>query len=478
MSQDKFDDYIRRQLADHSTALDAEGLWQSIQAHQKPKRMTIWWIAGCMLLGLGLAAYTLSTGKEQKSSGQPGSMADKHAVAAATTAVVAPRQAVATFSAGATAAKFNAAAPPLAGSSSQPAAADVSPQMSPSAAKVLAADRPADTLLTSDPQRQWSAHSLVLATDHLADTLLSQQAAGTDRVNEVLSESNLPAAAVAPADASPYQNDNQSSTLAPEVLLTSTDPLTDSELTVPIKAPPLPKRSHDWFIGIGGSTYNPLRSLSSSDPESELLAEAIRRTEKPLEVVGAELQLGRYLRPDWTVQTGIAAQQQTERFEWTFEQLIVDTVIGVQSIIIDANGDSTIITGPIARYQQLSRFKRTFNRYTFIDIPLLTGYEFGEGALKFSVTGGAIINLIMQASGERLSAQEQPVALGEATAFRMRAGLSFQAGMGGSWELHPRWRLHAQLAMRYFPWTITRADSQLTQQYQWLGGQLSLRYLL
>jgi hypothetical protein len=221
-----------------------------------------------------------------------------------------------------------------------------------------------------------------------------------------------------------------------------------------------------------------LRSLSSNDPESELLAEAIRRTEKPLEVVGTELQLGRYLSPGWTVQTGIAAHQQTERFEWTFEQLVVDTVIGIQSIIIDANGDSTVITGPIARYQQLSRFKRTFNRYTFIDIPLLTGYEFGEGALKFSVTGGAIINLVMQASGERLSAQEQPVALGEATAFRMRAGLSFQAGMGGSWELHPRWRLHAQLAMRYFPWTITQADSQLSQQYQWLGGQLSLRYLL
>lgn len=481
MSQDQFDDYIRRQLADHSTALDAEGLWQSIQAHQKPKRMTIWWVAGCMLLGLGLAAYALSAGKGQKDSRQAVELADKHAVAAATTAVVAPRQVAATYSAGAGAAKFYAAAAALASSSPLPTAADVSPQMSPSATRGVAADRPADALLTRDPQRQWSEHRLVLTTDRLADTLLSQQAAGADRVNEVLLESNLPAATAAVlADAGLYQSKNHSSksTLAPEASLASPDQLTYSELTAPIEAQPLAKRSYDWFIGIGGSTYNPLRSLSSSDPESELLAEAIRRTEKPLEVVGAELQLGRYLRPGWTVQTGIAAQQQTERFEWTFEQLIVDTVIGVQSIIIDANGDSTIITGPIARYQQLSRFKRTFNRYTFIDIPLLTGYEFGEGALKFSVTGGAIINLVMQASGERLSAQEQPVALEEATAFRMRAGLSFQAGMGGSWELHPRWRLHAQLAMRYFPWTITQADSQLTQQYQWLGGQLSLRYLL
>jgi hypothetical protein len=456
MSQDQFDDYIRRQIADHSTVFDAEGMWQSVQTRQKTRRPLVWWVAGCLLLALGLAAYALTAGEEKKGKGKPTEVSDKQLIAAKT-ATVSPQQVTVATSeraARVAAVQFRATAPTAARKpSSLVVAADMNPRITAPSVGNLLTNRQADSFLL-----------LPATADHepLAEAITEPNAVAKKQLNTEL----FPAAEYPSASAS----------TAPLA-----DPLPEAanELTAaPAAEQPYRKRSPKWFIGIGGSTYNPLRSLSSNDPESELLAEAIRRTEKPLEVVGTELQLGRYLSPGWTVQTGIAAHQQTERFEWTFEQLVVDTVIGIQSIIIDANGDSTVITGPIARYQQLSRFKRTFNRYTFIDIPLLTGYEFGEGALKFSVTGGAIINLVMQASGERLSAQEQPVALGEATAFRMRAGLSFQAGMGGSWELHPRWRLHAQLAMRYFPWTITQADSQLSQQYQWLGGQLSLRYLL
>lgn len=455
MSQDQFDDYIRRQLVDHSTALDAESVWQSIQPQQKPRRGIIWWVAGCMLLGVGWAAYALAAEEVQKNNArpvdaQPAEVLSKPAVAGAQLPVTAPQSTGTISSSPTTATQFS------------------------SIRQLSAANRPSPAMvagsgtLTTKPE---------LVADDLANTVLPQQAR-----------------AIAPPHVGVFSSDEALLALdvpAGETALLSVEPSLPAAASVPHSLqetagepavspaePSYRKQPTGWFIGIGGSTYNPLRSLSSSDPESELLAEAIRRTEKPLEVVGVELQAGRYLRPGWRVQAGIAAHQQTERFEWTFEQLIVDTVIGVQSIIIDANGDSTIVTGPIARYQQLSRFKRTFNRYTLIDIPLLTGYEFGEGALKFSISGGAVINLLMQASGERLSAQAQPVALEEATSFRMRAGLSFQAGMGCSWELHPRWHLHGQLAMRYFPWTITEADSRLTQQYQWLGGQLGLRYML
>ena len=495
MSQDQFENYIRRQFADHSTALDAERLWQSIQARQQPRRRIVGWLAGCVLLGLGLAAYVLAAGAGLKNKVQPETVG-KRAIAAAHTAVVAPRMPIAASAPApdATAARLASSLVGLAASSLPTSAAP---------AGVSAADHPANpfsvqlTAATASSQtnlyRSEDAVSATVATTPVWPHVMSQPSDKPSLESASLAAAALPHAVARPSDEPPVSLDapalphaearlaSESSSESVSLATASLPGLlqaADSELPAAAEEPSYRKRLSGWFIGIGGSTYNPLRSLSSSDPESELLAEAIRRTEKPLEVVGAELQLGRYLRPGWSVQTGIAAQQQTERFEWTFEQLVVDTVIGVQSIIIDTNGDSTIITGPIARYQQLSRFKRTFNRYTFIDIPLLSSYEFGEGALKFSVSGGAIINLTMQTSGDRLSAQAQPVALEEATAFRMRAGLSFQAGMGASWELHPRWRVNGQLAMRYFPWTITEGDSQLRQQYQWLGAQLGLRYLL
>ena len=472
MSQDQFDDYIRQQLVDHSTVLDAESIWQSIQVQQKPRRGIVWWVAGCVLVGLGWAAYVLAAGEAQKNNTQP---ADAHLLEALTkqpaaTAqlpVAAPRQIDATLSSPMTiaATKFNSVRQLSAAKLPAPAVVAGSSTLTngPAISAVSVADNPAEAVLQQPATAIVPTHAGIFPSD------------------EAMSELNVLADETA---VQPYDNRYPSNELQAESSLPKTASMATSLQETALEQEASPgehlyrKKPSGWFVGIGGSTYNPLRSLSSSDPESELLAEAVRRTEKPLEVIGVELQAGRYLRPGWRVQAGIAAHQQTERFEWTFEQLIVDTVIGVQSIIIDANGDSTIITGPIARYQQLSRFKRTFNRYTFIDIPLLTGYEFGEGALKFSISGGAVINLLMQATGDRLSAQEQPVALAEATAFRMRAGLSFQAGMGCSWELHPRWHLHGQLAMRYFPWTITEDDSQLSQQYQWLGAQLGLRFLL
>ena len=476
MSQDQFDDYIRRQFADHSTALDAEHLWQSIQARQQPRRRIIGWVAGCMLLGLGLAAYILTAGADQKNKVQPETVGQQ-AVAAAHTAVVAPRLPVA-----ASAPATDATAARLA-TASQPSLAGLAASslpISPAQEGMAVTDYPANPFSVQPTAATASSQTILYRSEEALSAMVAATAALPHVVAHPSDEplALLAAPALLHVEESPSDESSSESVSLTAASLPGPLQAAGSELTAAAEEPSYRKRLSGWFIGIGGSTYNPLRSLSSSDPESELLAEAIRRTEKPLEVVGAELQLGRYLRPGWSVQTGIAAQQQTERFEWTFEQLVVDTVIGVQSIIIDANGDSTIITGPIARYQQLSRFKRTFNRYTFIDIPLLSSYEFGEGALKFSVSGGAIINLMMQASGDRLSAQAQPVALEEATAFRMRAGLSFQAGMGASWELHPRWRINGQLAMRYFPWTITETDSQLRQQYQWLGAQLGLRYLL
>ena len=474
MSQDQFDDYIRRQFADHSTALDAEHLWQSIQARQQPRRRIIGWVAGCMLLGLGLATYVLTTGTGQKNKVQPEKV-DKQAVAAAHTAVVAPRL-PGTASAPAT----DATAARLA-TASRPSLVGLAASSLPTSPTGMSVtDYPANPFSVQPTTATASSQTSLYRSEESLSAMVAATAASPHAVAHPSDEPSafLAAPVLLHVEKGPSDESSSESISLAAASLPSPLQAAGSELTAAAEEPFYRKRLSGWFIGIGGSTYNPLRSLSSSDPESELLAEAIRHTEKPLEVVGAELQLGRYLRPGWSVQTGIAAQQQTERFEWTFEQLVVDTIIGVQSIIIDANGDSTIITGPIARYQQLSRFKRTFNRYTFIDIPLLSSYEFGEGALKFSVSGGAIINLVMQASGDRLSAQAQPVALEEATAFRMHAGLSFQAGMGASWELHPRWRINGQLAMRYFPWTITETDSQLRQQYQWLGAQLGLRYLL
>lgn len=83
-----------------------------------------------------------------------------------------------------------------------------------------------------------------------------------------------------------------------------------------------------------------------------------------------------------SVRGGVNFSQINEKF--TFNQ---GNIVQV-TYIINANGDtvgSYTTTG--------SRYKTTINRYRSIDIPIMIGYELGNGKLHANINAGPVINI-------------------------------------------------------------------------------------
>jgi hypothetical protein len=258
--------------------------------------------------------------------------------------------------------------------------------------------------------------------------------------------------------------------------------LTAVDQSVPVapKASPAPPKTPPtrWYAGLQAAAYLPFRSLEEGAQDSSGSYSALRRgTETPLEVLGLEFTLGRKLRPNLRLQTGLAINRLTERFEWRADQLLRDSVTGIQAIFIDAAGDSILVEGPVLRTQYISRYKRAYNTYTFVDLPLIAAFDLGKGRLQLSLEAGLWLNLSLRAQGSRLLTNGTDVErLEDSSDYRSRAGLSFHGGLGARYRLGRRWALNGSVAMRYFPGAITTEAVAATQQYQWLGARLGLLY--
>jgi hypothetical protein len=231
-----------------------------------------------------------------------------------------------------------------------------------------------------------------------------------------------------------------------------------------------------WFSGMGVGVYRPVRELLSHGEAGDQLLGRIRESEKTLEVLGVEWQLGRELGHNWRVHTGLSVHQLTDRFAWTGEEVKVDTVLGTQVIIVGGMGDSTFIPGPVARYQVIRREKTSYNTYRFVDVPVLASFEAGDGPVRFTVTGGVYVNVRTRISGDRLGVDGDFGLLEAVTPMRSRVGCSYYAGMGGVWSAGDHWQLFGQGGIRYFPGMLTVDGGDISQRYQWLGFQLGIRY--
>lgn len=231
-----------------------------------------------------------------------------------------------------------------------------------------------------------------------------------------------------------------------------------------------------WFSGLGVGIYRPVRELLSHGEAGDQLLGRIRESEKTLEVLGVEWQLGRELGHNWRVHTGLSLHQLTDRFAWTGEEVKVDTVLGTQVIIVGGMGDSTFIPGPVARYQVIRREKTSYNTYRFVDVPVLASFEAGDGPVRFTVTGGVYVNVRTRVSGDRLGVDGDFGLLEAVTPMRNRVGCSYYAGMGGVWSAGDHWQLFGQGGVRYFPGMLTVDGGDISQRYQWLGFQLGIRY--
>ncbi len=170
-----------------------------------------------------------------------------------------------------------------------------------------------------------------------------------------------------------------------------------------------------------------------------------------------------------SVRSGVNYSQINEKF--TFNQ---GNVVQV-TYIINNNGDT------IGSYTTTgARYKTTINRYRSIDIPLLIGYEMGNGKLHANINAGAIVNVYSWQKGDVLDASGNPVSIttGKSSSpyqFKTNAGVGFIAAISVYYKLNNRLHLMAEPYFRYNLSQMNKESITLKQKYQTAGLRLGIR---
>ena len=170
-----------------------------------------------------------------------------------------------------------------------------------------------------------------------------------------------------------------------------------------------------------------------------------------------------------SVRGGINFSQINEKFTFTQGNVVQVTYI------INNNGDtvgSYTTTG--------SRYKTTINRYRSIDIPLVVGYELGNGKLHANINAGAIINIYSWQKGDVLDATGNPVTIttGKNSSpyqFKTNAGVGFIGAVSVYYKLTDRLHIMAEPYFRYNLSPMNKESITLKQKYQTAGLRLGIR---
>jgi hypothetical protein len=221
------------------------------------------------------------------------------------------------------------------------------------------------------------------------------------------------------------------------------------------------------YVEIYGGPDFAFRSLSDTANSSYL--QKRKESVKFSSAFSAGLRYTKVYNNGVSVRTGINYSQINEKFIYS-EGNIIQVVY-----IINAAGDT------IGSYTTTgTRYKTTHNTFKTIDVPLVVGYEFGNGRFHTNVNAGIIVNVYSWQRGEVLNNSLQPVNIttGKSNSpyqFKTNIGLGFIAGASLYYKMNEKLHL---LAEPYFRYNFTPASKEaitFKQKYNTAGLRVGLR---
>jgi hypothetical protein len=221
------------------------------------------------------------------------------------------------------------------------------------------------------------------------------------------------------------------------------------------------------YIEIYGGPDVAFRNLS--DTGSSAYLQKRKESTKFSSAFSAGIRYTKVFNNGVSIRAGINYSQINEKFTFS-EGNIVQVVY-----IINAAGDT------IGSYTTTgSRYKTTHNKFRTIDVPVVLGYELGNGKWHANVNAGVMINIYSWQKGEVLDANLQPVNIttGKSNSpyqFKTNIGTAFIGDISLYYKINDK--LHV-MAEPYFRYSLTPASKETTtfkQKYNTTGLRLGVR---
>ena len=236
--------------------------------------------------------------------------------------------------------------------------------------------------------------------------------------------------------------------------------------------PDCPKLENDAagnkkYLEVYGGPDFAIRKLS--DTGNSVYLQKRKESTKFSSAYSAGLRYTRVFNSGMSLRAGVNYSQINEKFTYVQGNLVQITYI------INVNGDTTgsyITTG--------TRYKTTYNKYRSVDVPVLVGYEMGNGKIHANISAGAVVNLYSWQKGEVLDTSYQPVSIttGKGSApyqFKTNAGVGFITSASVYYKLNEKVHIMAEPYFRYNFAPMNNETLTLKQKYSTVGLRFGIR---
>jgi hypothetical protein len=242
-------------------------------------------------------------------------------------------------------------------------------------------------------------------------------------------------------------------------------------------------RRNDLYIEVYGSPDYTLRSFSNTSAFNGYIAQR-KTTENNRNGFSAGVLIAKNINEKALLKAGLNYSQINERLKVINENEKQLTQIITIRTIIRAPGDTLYIRDTTYFEQSGTRYRTFYNRYRFIDLPILFSYEFGNpDILSFSINAGPVINITSFYKGSILDTTYNPVKIttakgNAANNWRHNIGLGFMGSIAMYKRMNERLQIFAEPYFRYNLKPVTQNSNVVNQRYFISGMKLGLRYNL
>lgn len=242
-------------------------------------------------------------------------------------------------------------------------------------------------------------------------------------------------------------------------------------------------RRRDLFLEAYVSPDYNVRNLTAISVPGNYISER-QNNETYRSSFSAGVRLVKNLGEKTLLKGGLNYSQINERLKIVSENAKQTTQIITIRTVVRAPGDTLFIRDTMYFEQTGTKYRTTYNRYRFIDLPIIFSYEFGNPDLMhFSVNAGPIFNITSIYSGEVLDTSFKPTRITTANGtgannWRNNIGIGFYASVSIYKKLNDRIHLFGEPYMRYNFNPVTQSSNIVKQRYVITGMQLGIRYNL
>jgi hypothetical protein len=185
--------------------------------------------------------------------------------------------------------------------------------------------------------------------------------------------------------------------------------------------------------------------------------------------VSAGVRFTKVFKNGMSVRTGLNYSRVHERFKHVKGNVTHN--IYITNVAGDTTGTYTE-TG--------TQYQTSTNVYQTLDVPLIAGYELGNGKIHANVYAGAVVNVYSKQKGFVLDAAGNPVEISNSKtsskyANKTNIGVSATAGVSFYYKLNERFHALAEPYVRYGLSSVTKPELTFKEKDHTAGLRLGLR---